>query len=104
MRVVNAAVLLSFVGQVASAFLGARSGSTSGRHLGALFAKPKVFIDGEAGTTGLQVNERLAKRDDLEVISIDPAKRKDETERKKMINDADAVILCESASAMVASA
>jgi N-acetyl-gamma-glutamylphosphate reductase len=53
-----------------------------------------VFIDGEAGTTGLQVRERLGSRDDLEVLSIDDDKRKDEAERKRLINEADAVILC----------
>ncbi|MGB3768073.1 MAG: N-acetyl-gamma-glutamyl-phosphate reductase [Phormidesmis sp.] len=55
---------------------------------------PKVFIDGEAGTTGLQIHQRLANRTDLEVISIDPAKRKDADERAKMINAADVAILC----------
>jgi len=55
---------------------------------------PKVFIDGEAGTTGLQIYQRLAKRDDLEVISIEPEKRKDSTERAKLINAADVAILC----------
>ncbi|MGB3671182.1 MAG: N-acetyl-gamma-glutamyl-phosphate reductase [Phormidesmis sp.] len=55
---------------------------------------PKVFIDGEAGTTGLQIYQRLAHRDDLEVISIDPAKRKDGAERAKLINAADVAILC----------
>ena len=55
---------------------------------------PKVFIDGEAGTTGLQIYQRLAKRDDLEVISIEPAKRKEATERAKLINAADVAILC----------
>lgn len=61
----------------------------------ALSAKPKVFIDGEAGTTGLQVRERLADRDDLEIISVPDDLRKDEATRKQYINDADAVILCE---------
>ena len=54
----------------------------------------KVFIDGEAGTTGLQVRERLAGRMDLEIISPPSELRKDVETRKKFINDADAVILC----------
>jgi len=56
--------------------------------------KRKVFIDGEAGTTGLQVRDRLGGRDDLEIISIPDDLRKDDSERKKYINEADAVILC----------
>jgi len=56
--------------------------------------KPKVFIDGEAGTTGLQVRDRLAERDDIEIISIANDLRKDENERKRLINEADVVILC----------
>jgi N-acetyl-gamma-glutamyl-phosphate reductase len=55
---------------------------------------PKVFIDGEAGTTGLQIRQRLAGRKDLSVVSIDPAKRKDPVARAEMLNSADAVILC----------
>ncbi|MEM8503398.1 MAG: N-acetyl-gamma-glutamyl-phosphate reductase [Cyanobacteria bacterium P01_D01_bin.1] len=57
-------------------------------------AIPKVFIDGEAGTTGLQIYQRLADRTDIEVISIDPAKRKEASERSRMINAADVAILC----------
>eukprot|EP00984_Skeletonema_dohrnii_P012256 scaffold4957_cov115-Skeletonema_dohrnii-CCMP3373.AAC.3 len=59
-----------------------------------LYAKKKIFIDGEAGTTGLQVRDRLAKRDDLEIISIADELRKDVNERKRLINEADCVILC----------
>jgi N-acetyl-gamma-glutamyl-phosphate reductase len=54
----------------------------------------KVFIDGEAGTTGLQIRERLAGRRDLEVISIAQDKRKDQEERKRLLNLADIAILC----------
>ncbi|ODT71104.1 MAG: N-acetyl-gamma-glutamyl-phosphate reductase [Pelagibacterium sp. SCN 63-23] len=54
----------------------------------------KIFIDGEAGTTGLQIRERLAGRRDLEVLSIAPEKRKDQDERKRLLNAADVAILC----------
>lgn len=53
-----------------------------------------VFIDGEAGTTGLQIRERLAGRRDLNVLSIDPARRKDPDARAELLNAADAVVLC----------
>jgi N-acetyl-gamma-glutamyl-phosphate reductase len=55
---------------------------------------PKIFIDGEVGTTGLQIRQRLVGRTDIELISIDQAKRKDVSARKAIINRADVVILC----------
>eukprot|EP00535_Pseudo-nitzschia_heimii_P002156 CAMPEP_0197184230 /NCGR_PEP_ID=MMETSP1423-20130617/9513_1 /TAXON_ID=476441 /ORGANISM="Pseudo-nitzschia heimii, Strain UNC1101" /LENGTH=360 /DNA_ID=CAMNT_0042635003 /DNA_START=86 /DNA_END=1168 /DNA_ORIENTATION=- len=59
-----------------------------------LFAKYKVFIDGEVGTTGIQVRGRIEARDDLEIISPPSDLRKDVDTRKKFINEADVVILC----------
>lgn len=56
--------------------------------------KTKIFIDGSEGTTGLRINERFAGRDDLEILQIDPALRKDTEERKKLINASDITILC----------
>lgn len=56
--------------------------------------KPKVYIDGKEGTTGLQIYERLEKRDDIELLLIDEEKRKDAGERKKLINQADITFLC----------
>lgn len=56
--------------------------------------KPKVFIDGKEGTTGLQIFDRLATRNDIELLLIDEAKRKDTEERRRLINAADLVFLC----------
>ena len=57
-------------------------------------SKPKVYIDGKEGTTGLQIYDRLSVRDDIELLLIDDEKRKDLTERKKLLNAADLVFLC----------
>jgi N-acetyl-gamma-glutamyl-phosphate reductase len=53
-----------------------------------------VFIDGEAGTTGLQIRQRLEGRTDIALASLPTEKRKDAAARAEIINDADAVILC----------
>lgn len=57
-------------------------------------ATPTVFIDGEAGTTGLQIADRLRGRKDLTVVSIDEDKRKDAAARAEIMNVVDVVILC----------
>lgn len=54
----------------------------------------QVFIDGEAGTTGLQIRGRLTGRSDIQLIQLDDAHRKDETARADALNDADLAILC----------
>lgn len=54
----------------------------------------RVFIDGAAGTTGLDIRDRLAGRTDVEVIALDEARRKDARAREEALNDADFVILC----------
>jgi N-acetyl-gamma-glutamyl-phosphate reductase len=54
----------------------------------------RVFIDGEVGTTGLQIRQRLAARTDLVVASLPEDRRKDPAARAEMINCVDAVILC----------
>ena len=56
--------------------------------------KTKVFIDGSEGTTGLRIDERFQNRDDVEILKIDPEKRKDAEERKKLINASDITFLC----------
>lgn len=53
-----------------------------------------VFIDGAAGTTGLEIADRLAGRDEFALITLDDEKRKDLEHRRQALNDADFVILC----------
>ena len=57
-------------------------------------SKARIFIDGAAGTTGLEIRERLAPRAELEVLVLSDAERKDAAARKRMLNAADLVILC----------
>ncbi len=54
----------------------------------------RVYVDGQEGTTGLQIRQVLATRDDIDVLSIDPGKRKDAAERARLLNAADVAFLC----------
>ena len=56
--------------------------------------KKKVFIDGSAGTTGLRIRERLATRDDLELVVLPEERRKDVSARRDALNAADVAFLC----------
>lgn len=56
--------------------------------------KYKIYVDGQEGTTGLKINERLEARNDIEILKISSEKRKDSAERAKFINEADIVFLC----------
>lgn len=56
--------------------------------------KPKIYIDGQAGTTGLQIMDRLTKREDIELLLIDDDKRHDDKERRRLMEAADLVFLC----------
>ncbi len=56
--------------------------------------KTRIFIDGSEGTTGLRIHERISIRDDIELLTIDPEKRKDPEQRKKLINASDITFLC----------
>ncbi len=54
----------------------------------------KIYIDGQSGTTGLRIRERLAERDDVEVLILPEDKRKDPDARREMLNSVDIVFLC----------
>lgn len=56
--------------------------------------KPRIFIDGEHGTTGLQIRNRLANRRDIEVLSIPEADRRNDQMRQDRLNEANVAILC----------
>jgi N-acetyl-gamma-glutamyl-phosphate reductase len=56
--------------------------------------KPKIFIDGEHGTTGLQIRTRMAGRADVELLSIPEAERRNSQMREDLLNSADIAILC----------
>jgi N-acetyl-gamma-glutamyl-phosphate reductase len=56
--------------------------------------KHTVFVDGQEGTTGLRIHEYLASRSDVEVLRIPADKRKDSTERARLLNAADVAFLC----------
>lgn len=56
--------------------------------------KPKIFIDGEAGTTGLQIRARLEGRSDLQFIRLSDTDRKDSKKREEALNQCDLAVLC----------
>ena len=56
--------------------------------------KHKVYIDGQAGTTGLQLRQKLQNHKDVEILLISEELRKDEAERKRLMNEAEVVFLC----------
>ena len=54
----------------------------------------RVFIDGQAGTTGLEIHNHLAPRDDIELLKIEHALRKDASAKLDLMEAADVVVLC----------
>ena len=57
-------------------------------------ARPRIFVDGEHGTTGLRIHERLADRDDIERLHIAHGDRRDPDMRERLLREADIAILC----------
>ena len=57
-------------------------------------SKPRIFIDGHAGTTGLRIRDWLASREDLELWTLAESERKSESARKKAIAESDLTVLC----------
>ncbi|HEY2732662.1 MAG TPA: N-acetyl-gamma-glutamyl-phosphate reductase, partial [Polyangiales bacterium] len=54
----------------------------------------RIFIDGQEGTTGLQIHDRLRARRDLELLEIDSDRRKDPEAKRAIMREADLVVLC----------
>src|SRR3546814_14177315 len=78
------------------AFYGRGSRAAGPRHqiFGLRVMVQTVFIDGAAGTTGLEIAERLAGRSEFALVTLPDAERKDAARRTEALNDADFVILC----------
>ena len=71
-----------------------REGQTDKTEKRAYMKKVRIYIDGQSGTTGLEIYERIGMRDDLELLRIDEDKRHDREERRRFLNAADLVFLC----------
>ncbi len=56
--------------------------------------KPRIYIDGAAGTTGLEIHDRLSGRADIQLLSISENERKDLRARTRFLNEADIAVLC----------
>lgn len=54
----------------------------------------KIFIDGQAGTTGLEISQRLSGRADVQILAIDPSMRKASEPRRELMHEADVTVLC----------